>query len=509
MKRLLSFVRTFVRTSTRAKRPLTIAVAALLLVALAGAAIVWQVGARASSARVNVTLVSAPGDPYTDDAGNSGIAALTYGQFGCNGVDSNGFCTGGAWQIVSIPDAHWIWESQLTQPWQDGHPATFSKTFTIPPNATSITGNIQITADNAFDLQVNGVEIGQSHNFTVVSSFDVSSALRPGQNTITAKVTNDCCFSQWGNPAGLLYRADVSYVPDSTAPTTTATLNGQRGSNGWYRGPVSVTLQATDPDDDSSALTTSYSMDNGATWQTYTSALALTQDGQYSVLYRSADPAGNVEAVRTATINVDQTSPALNIVGAASGTSSYCAGTFPTRPTFAPTDNLSGLDGSQGDSWTTPTSATGAGAYVYTAQARDKAGNPSQETRTYTVAYGSAFGGVSGPLSADSSPSFNLGQTIPVTFQILCNGTPVTNAAAKLTVTSSSGASGAAMSTSAATSGNLFRYDSTSQQYIFNLSTKQGYTAADGSTAQFTPGTWTLTITLDDGSTHPYTIQLS
>ncbi len=302
--------------------------AALLLVALAGAAIMWQVGAHASPARVNVTLVSAPGDPFTDDVGNAGTAVLTYGHAGCSGVDANGFCTGAAWLAASIPDAHWIWETRLTQPSQDNHPVTFTKTFTIPPNATSISGGIQITADNGFDLQVNGIEIGQNHNFTVVSNFDVSSALRPGENTITAKVTNDCCFDAFGNPAGLLYRADVSYVPDSTAPTTTATLSGQLGSNGWYRGPVTVTLQAADPDDDSSALTTSYSTDNGTTWQTYTSALTLTQDNQYSVLYRSADPASNVEAVRTAAINIDQTPPVLHIDGAASATSSYCAVNF-------------------------------------------------------------------------------------------------------------------------------------------------------------------------------------
>jgi hypothetical protein len=34
----------------------------------------------------------------------------------------------------------------------------------------------------------------------------------------------------------------------------------------------------------------------------------------------------------------------------------------------------------------------------------------------------------------------------------------------------------------AATTGNLFRYDATSGQYIFNLSTKSGYTNANGTT---------------------------
>src|SRR5207237_654320 len=137
------------------------------------------------------------------------------------------------------------------------------------------------------------------------------------------------------------------------------------------------------------------------------------------------------------------------------------------------------LDGTQGDSWTTPTTATGAGTYTYTAHAQDLAGNTSSETRTYAVQYGASFGGVSSPLdpSGSSSSSLNLGSTIPVKFQLMCNGTPVSTATAKLMVqpVGSTSASGAAISTSGGTTDNSFRYDSTSQQYIFNLSTKKGY----------------------------------
>ncbi|MFW9871129.1 MAG: PxKF domain-containing protein, partial [Candidatus Thorarchaeota archaeon] len=43
-------------------------------------------------------------------------------------------------------------------------------------------------------------------------------------------------------------------------------------------------------------------------------------------------------------------------------------------------------------------------------------------------------------------------------------------------------------STSAADTGNVFRYDSETEQYIFNLSTKELET-----------GTYVLRITLDDG----------
>ena len=54
-----------------------------------------------------------------------------------------------------------------------------------------------------------------------------------------------------------------------------------------------------------------------------------------------------------------------------------------------------------------------------------------------------------------------------------------------------------ATSTSAATTGNLFRYDSTANQYIFNLGTKT-----------LTSGTWQIRIALDDGSSKNVTIGL-
>jgi hypothetical protein len=54
-----------------------------------------------------------------------------------------------------------------------------------------------------------------------------------------------------------------------------------------------------------------------------------------------------------------------------------------------------------------------------------------------------------------------------------------------------------AISTAAATTGNLFRYDSTSNQYIFNLATKP-----------LSKGTWQIRIELDDGTNKYVNISL-
>jgi hypothetical protein len=62
---------------------------------------------------------------------------------------------------------------------------------------------------------------------------------------------------------------------DITPPTTTASLSGPTGNNGWYIGSVQVTLTATDPDSPVSA--TYYSLDGG-NYVTYTVPFNVSGD---------------------------------------------------------------------------------------------------------------------------------------------------------------------------------------------------------------------------------------
>jgi hypothetical protein len=146
--------------------------------------------------------------------------------------------------------------------------------------------------------------------------------------------------------------------------------------------------------------------------------------------------------------------------------------------------------------------------------------------KTYKVLYGDSasggsFGGVLQPINggdtmnyfADDNSRFKLGSTVPVKFKLVCGTTPVENAVAKLNVKQSDSnpdpGVDEAISTAASTTGNLFRYNSLSQLYIFNLSTKTGYTNPSGSTiTAFSQGTYTLSILLDDGTFRSINIQL-
>ena len=114
---------------------------------------------------------------------------------------------------------------------------------------------------------------------------------------------------------------------------------------------------------------------------------------------------------------------------------------------------------------------------------------------SYTYHLGYSIGCIN-----DGSSIFKLGSTVPVKFQLRdAAGNFVTNAVAKLYLTkidnAVEGSELEAVSTSAASTGNLFRC--ADNQYIFNLGTKS-----------LTAGTWRLNIVLDDGTSRYVDISL-
>jgi hypothetical protein len=119
--------------------------------------------------------------------------------------------------------------------------------------------------------------------------------------------------------------------------------------------------------------------------------------------------------------------------------------------------------------------------------ATDKAGNQARET--FTVTY--SWSGVLQPINADGSSVFELGRTVPVKFKLMGDSAGISDAEARLYLSKVSdnvaGTEEEALSTAAATDGNLFRYDPTEDQYLVNLSTQS-----------LTQGTYQLRIDLGD-----------
>ena len=105
------------------------------------------------------------------------------------------------------------------------------------------------------------------------------------------------------------------------------------------------------------------------------------------------------------------------------------------------------------------------------------------------------------PINADGSSVFKLGSTVPVRFRLTGASAAVTNLQASIYLAKvSNGVVGTeveATATNSADGGNVFRYDATEGQYIFNLGTKP-----------LSQGTWQVRVDLLDGASHVTLISL-
>jgi hypothetical protein len=174
---------------------------------------------------------------------------------------------------------------------------------------------------------------------------------------------------------------------------------------------------------------------------------------------------------------------------------------------FSTSDGVSGVGSSQatfnGSTVTSGTTVTltKAGTNTFTLTTTDKAGNTTTQSASFTVTYN--FIGFLPPILNDGSRVFKLGSTVPAKFQLTdARGALVSTATATLTVQKFSGSTSlsnpiGAIPSGRATTGDLFRFDSSSGQYIYKLSTQP-----------LSTGTWQLQIHLDDGTVHTVLIRL-
>jgi peptidoglycan/xylan/chitin deacetylase (PgdA/CDA1 family) len=128
---------------------------------------------------------------------------------------------------------------------------------------------------------------------------------------------------------------------DAQAPTSSISCGGATCSSGWYGGPVSVSLSATDSGSGVSVIRyTTDGSDPTVSSAAYSGPFSVS--GTSTVKYRAWDNAGNVESTKSQLVQVDTQAPSSSI--ACNGSS--CSGdpyASPVTVTLSATDSGSGV----------------------------------------------------------------------------------------------------------------------------------------------------------------------
>jgi hypothetical protein len=223
---------------------------------------------------------------------------------------------------------------------------------------------------------------------------DVDGSVVTSGQTLTDLAAGSHLFTMEGRDvAGNATTRTISFevvVPDpGVPPVTTASLDGTLGENGWYRSAVTVHLSATDPDGD--AITAVYySIDGGADIAAPGSGVAfeLAVDGEHTVRYHAVDARGLVEAETVLPVRLDGTVPVLSV---ASPTASSYPSDAGIAVAAATADASSGvvetrldIDGTAVTAGQT-VSGLAVGPHLFTATARDAAGNEATSQVSFSV----------------------------------------------------------------------------------------------------------------------------
>ncbi len=182
------------------------------------------------------------------------------------------------------------------------------------------------------------------------------------------------------------------FLYDGTAPVSTGTLSGLE-QNGWYR-QATVTITASDNTGGSGLNRIEYRIDNGA-FTTYTAPFNVTGDGAHVVEYRSVDDAGNVETLKSISLRIDATAPAITVTSPAAG-ARYQPGQN-VAAAYSCSDAGSQIQSCQGPVANgAPIDTSRPGTHFFTVAASDQAGNAAQQSVSYAVELFSCRVSVSG-----------------------------------------------------------------------------------------------------------------
>ena len=193
-------------------------------------------------------------------------------------------------------------------------------------------------------------------------------------------------------PHGTLRQAVVD-LADTFNPRVAATVGPAEptGSNGWYTGDVTLTLTGLI----AGMWTGQYSVDDGVTWVDVPASgvATISADVKGPVRYRAVDGAGNTSRQGSQWLKIDRTAPAVQVSGLTDGTSYGDSGAVTVDWTITNTGSGPGinpdsalLDGKRvARGATVALSSLPLGSHTLVVTAKDKAGNTTTRSVTFTT----------------------------------------------------------------------------------------------------------------------------
>ncbi|MET7790805.1 family 16 glycoside hydrolase [Streptomyces sp900116325] len=216
-----------------------------------------------------------------------------------------------------------------------------------------------------------------------------------GRHTVEVTLTPGRYFYHCTMPGhqamqGILTVTDGGGGEDTTAPETSAKVDGDKNADGAYIGQATVTVSATD--DSSGVGTVEYAVGADGAWQPYTTPVVVDEVGTHSIRYRATDKAGNTAAEKSVDFTVvapptdDSTAPETSATvsgekdaqGAYLGMATVTVTASDTGSGVNTIEYAVGADGAW-QPYTAPVMVHEVGTHTVRYRATDKAGNTAAE----------------------------------------------------------------------------------------------------------------------------------
>lgn len=251
------------------------------------------------------------------------------------------------------------------------NPVTLDLTTMSSRNVTSI--EVDIDSPRAtYDITTNETQWLNLDAFRAYAKADLVESTE-GDHLWHVRVTDG---------AGAQDAADVHVKLDVTPPTTSASIAGTQGDNGWYVSSTQVLFNATDA---LSGVSRTLCREDGSSLMNCPGYVLIWGDGVHTVEYWSLDVAGNEEAHKTIVVRQDKTAPTVSVSQSTAngcGLSNWCNSTVTL--TLRGNDATSGIRNVtyrvNGGAWTNSSTAVtltfaNESRYSVDSYATDNAGN--------------------------------------------------------------------------------------------------------------------------------------